>query len=542
MDNLFLTLAQATGASVDQVKLISCLLVSYPLGSVFVRIPITQPNWRHLFNVAVTSFYLLAVMRMGLAYLQLLADILATYYIAANTKGSRMPWIVFWLIMGHLTVNHIIRAIFDFGYETFEITAPQMVLTMKLTTFAWNVFDGRRPAEELDHWQMEKRVTDYPSVLAFLGYALYFPGFLVGPSLEYADYDNLVHGTTFKSLLANKDDIHKPRKLVPKGRKRVAYRKMLIGLAFLGAYVTFSGSFNLGVTVQGWFAEKSILYRIAYVQICGFFERTKYYAVWTLTEGAAILTGFGFTGFTPSGKSTWKGAANVNIYHIEFPSNFKVLLDSWNMKTNVWLRECVYKRVTPKGKKPGFKSSMITFTTSAFWHGVAGGYYLTFSFGGFIQTAQRLSRRLLRPLFLPATYISAKNAPPPPKTLIKRAYDVAGVIASFMILNYAVTPFMLLTVRDSLLAWSRLAWYGHIMVFGALAFFYGGGGKLLKKLQASRVAAAVKKRERLSEQAEIDSGAVSEAEALTLPPYDEAAKELEDTVELMRRLKEGAGN
>jgi len=52
---------------------------------------------------------------------------------------------------------------------------------------------------------------------------------------------------------------------------------------------------------------------------------------------------------------------------IEFPSNFKVLLDAWNMKTNVWLRECVYKRVTPKGKKPGFRSSMITFFTSAFW-------------------------------------------------------------------------------------------------------------------------------------------------------------------------------
>ena len=52
---------------------------------------------------------------------------------------------------------------------------------------------------------------------------------------------------------------------------------------------------------------------------------------------------------------------------IEFAPNFKVLLDAWNVKTNVWLRECVYKRVTPKGKKPGFASSMITFFTSAFW-------------------------------------------------------------------------------------------------------------------------------------------------------------------------------
>ena len=37
------------------------------------------------------------------------------------------------------------------------------------------------------------------------------------------------------------------------------------------------------------------------------------------------------------------------------------------MKTNVWLRECIYKRVTPKGKKPGFMSTMLTFLTSAFW-------------------------------------------------------------------------------------------------------------------------------------------------------------------------------
>lgn len=84
-------------------------------------------------------------------------------------------------------------------------------------------------------------------------------------------------------------------------------------------------------------------------------------------QGASILTGLGFTGYAPSGESTWEGAANVKIDEIELPSNFKVLLDSWNINTNIWLRECIYKRVTPKGKKPGFRSSMLTFATSAFW-------------------------------------------------------------------------------------------------------------------------------------------------------------------------------
>ena len=121
-----------------------------------------------------------------------------------------------------------------------------------------------------------------------------------------------------------------------------------------------------------------------FFQFLGPFERAKYYAIWSLTEvsrlarissylilnlrwkGASILTGLGFTDIV-NGKPQWNGAANVKIWQIEFASNFKVLLDAWNMKTNVWLRECVYKRVTPKGKKPGNASSMITFMTSALW-------------------------------------------------------------------------------------------------------------------------------------------------------------------------------
>ena len=45
------------------------------------------------------------------------------------------------------TNSHVIRVLYGFSYETMEVTGPQMVLTMKLTTFAWNVWDGRRPAE-----------------------------------------------------------------------------------------------------------------------------------------------------------------------------------------------------------------------------------------------------------------------------------------------------------------------------------------------------------------------------------------------------------
>ena len=282
------------------------------------------------------------------------------------------------------------------------------------------------------------------------------------------------------------------------------------------------------------------------VQLAGFVERSRYYGVWILTEGASILTGLGFTGYSPSGVATWNGAANVDVWKIELPENSKMLVDSWNIKTNVWLRECVYKRVTPKGQKAGFRSSMLTYLTSAIWvrmhsffllremlialgqHGVSAGYYLTFLLGGFLTTVARLARSTIRPLFLPTISIptgsKVANAnghdakpPPLPATLMKTAYDVAGTVCTLMVVNFACIPHILLHLSDSAVAWRRLYWYGLLMVFGPMAFFYGGGAAWLKGIQAKRLRSA---------NASV-SGPGTPGVAPTIPPVDAVFRAVE---------------
>ena len=146
--------------------------------------------------------------------------------------------------------------------------------------------------------------------------------------------------------------------------------------------------------------------------------------MWILTEGASILTGLGFTGNGPSGVPTWNGAANVDVWKIEVPENFKGLVDSWNIKTNVWLRECVYKRVTPKGEKAGFRSSMLTYLTSAIWVCAKTVIFLYFFCSlqrwFFSCTAWRLGRllsyvpdgRLRHDLGSPCPVVSSSAFPP----------------------------------------------------------------------------------------------------------------------------------
>lgn len=60
--------------------------------------------------------------------------------------------------------------------------------------------------------------------------------------------------------------------------------------------------------------------------------------------------------------------------NIEFAPNVKVLLDNWNINTNTWLRNSVYKRLAPPGKKPGALVTMYTFMTSAIWVRVVPQY------------------------------------------------------------------------------------------------------------------------------------------------------------------------
>ncbi|KAF7313476.1 hypothetical protein HMN09_00503500 [Mycena chlorophos] len=477
----FQALAEVVGASADQVKLIFSLLITYPLGSLFVRVPSSQPALRHLFSIVASTIILIPLLHLHTAFLQLLASILATFFITKYVHGKKMPWVVFVVAMGHLTVNHIIRLRNNFSYETLEVTSPQMVLVMKLTTFGWNVYDGRRTEEarflaflldiDGDKWQMTKRVVKFPSLLEFLGYSFYFPGMLVGPYLDFAGYMDLVNETTFKNLKLK----GKSGRNLPDGRKRVAYRKMAIGLMNLGLFVVLGPTWSFQLTKTQWFINQPLYIKIAVHQACGTTERFKYYALWILTEGASIVTGNGFSGIGANGKTEWEGARNVTPLGVELPDNWKTSLDNWNTKTSIWLRETVYKRITPKGKKPGFSSSMLTFFTSAFWHGTAGGYYLSFLTGGFITTIGRLARANFRPLVLPPA-----GKPP---TLIKRLYDVVGTFITILLLNYTVAPFMLLTTASSLETWRYLYFYGHVIIVAAMVFFYAGGAKVCRALQ-----------------------------------------------------------
>ena len=337
-------------------------------------------------------FYLIGLFDLWDGLRTILISSAGAYAISKFLRGSSyMPWVGFVFLMGHMSVNHIARQAAN-SPSTIDITGSQMVLVMKLTAFCWNVADGVLPEELLSDLQKERRIVELPSLLDYASYVFFFPSLMTGPAFDFMEFRNWLDCSMF-DVPANVDAAKRP----PTRKKRKIPRsgtpamiKMVTGLVWIGVFVSFAGPYDHTVLTSDDFVNKSFLRRVFTMYMVGFITRTKYYGVWSLTEGACILAGLGYNGVDPiTGKVAWDRLENINALKLEFAQNSRAYLGYWNINTNKWLRNYMYLRVTPRGKKPGFRASLATFTTSAFWHGFYPGYYLSFILASFIQTVAK---------------------------------------------------------------------------------------------------------------------------------------------------------
>ncbi|KAB8237816.1 MBOAT, membrane-bound O-acyltransferase family-domain-containing protein [Aspergillus alliaceus] len=478
VDLIFEYPARLTGASVDELKLIASFILSYPLAALLKRIPDAQPWKKNAFIIAVSLFYLVGLFDLWDGLRTLGYSAAGIYAIAYYIDGSLMPWIGFIFLMGHMSISHIYRQLVDDAHAT-DITGAQMVLVMKLSSFCWNVHDGRLPQDHLSDPQKYAAIRDFPSILDYIGYILFFPSLFAGPSFEYVDYRRWIDTTLF-DVPPGTD----PSKVPPTRKKRKiprsgtpATKKALAGLGWIFAFLQLGSLYSQELVLSETFMQYSFLRRVWILHMLGFTARLKYYGVWYLTEGACVLSGMGYNGFDPkSGKVFWNRLENVDPWSLETAQNSHGYLGSWNKNTNHWLRNYVYLRVTPKGRKPGFRASLATFATSAFWHGFYPGYYLTFVLGSFVQTVAKNFRRYVRPFFLTPD----GNQPTP----YKKYYDIASYVVTQLTLSFAVMPFIFLSFSDSIRVWRSVYFYGIVGNIVSLALFASPAkGLLLKKLR-----------------------------------------------------------
>jgi len=473
----FAYVAPKLGASPDEVKFVFSMLLSYPLAGLLKRVPDAKPHQKNIFSIIASIFYLIVLFDLWSGTLTLVISAGGAYCIAKYLRSSPyMPWIGFGFVMGHMSINHIWRQIANNAPSTVDVTGAQMVMLMKLSAFCWNVADGHLPDDQLSEFQRDRALKELPSVLDFAGYVFFFPALMSGPAFDYAEYRRWIDTTMF-DLPAQVDPSKKPpvrkKRRIPRSGTP-AMLKAASGLAWVLLYIFLSGPYSHELLLSDSYTQYGFLRRIWILYLTNLVARFKYYGAWSLTEGACILAGLGYNGVDAvTGKVSWNRLENINPWQVETAQNPRGYLAGWNINTNNWLRNYVYLRVTPRGKKPGFRASLITFGTSALWHGFYPGYYLTFVLASFIQTAAKNFRRHVRPFFLDPI----KGNPRPTKVY----YDIVTYFGTQLTFAFCTTPFLMLSLKDSLQVWGRVYFYALIWTLVSMGVFASPAKAMLHK-------------------------------------------------------------
>lgn len=461
------------------LKILVCLFLSFPLNAVFKRIPDTYYNFKNYYIIGVSLFYIVGILELYSGFRTLFISSLFTFLITKYYKSSLMPWINLLFLMSHLAFNHAHAQFFSVYDPTkIDITGAQMVLVMKLSSFGWSIYDGVLYHKDktqfdtmLNTYQKSRAILKQPRFINFLSYCFYYPSLLTGPAFDYADFERFILTDLFSDVPESKKPGRRRKRLIPKSG-RVALYKVCQGLGWAALMILLQPYISMEYMFTDEYAHTKFIFKLWYLWATALTYRLKYFAVWLIAEGSCILAGIGYNGYdAKTDKFYWNRVQNIDPYTFETSQNVHVGLEAWNMNTNKWLKNYIYLRTVRKRDpktnrpKPGFMSTLITFTTSAFWHGTRPGYYLSFVTGAFLQACGKIYRKNFRPIFISP---DGSNVSP-----YKKVYDVISFVVTHSFFAYLVQPFVILDYKKSMHVWGLEHYYVHIVMFVSILLFDG---------------------------------------------------------------------
>ena len=210
VDVLLAPVADNLGMGTD-LGLIKCALsffLIYPMAALFPLIGSTKV--KHMYS-AFGGFFLMQWI-FGEMWIHSFLSSTVTYLIClAYPNPKQIPAIVFYFTMAHVTACHVYYMYTRYLELAFDVTGTQMVMVMKLTTFAYNLYDGtvdhhntfvktyegNKGAAKVYAARRKFAIKQLPSLLEYYGYIYTFPCIIAGPAFEFSDYMRAIEGTAF---------------------------------------------------------------------------------------------------------------------------------------------------------------------------------------------------------------------------------------------------------------------------------------------------------------------------------------------------------
>lgn len=454
--------AASLGMDLTLIKYTLSLFLAYPFAALMFAVP--GKNLKHLISFLVG--FVMVQWIFGPDWIHTFASSLGTYLICALLPRKISPRVAFVWAMGYMTLSHMYRMYVSYLSGIFDFTGTQMVLTMKLTSFAFNLYDGTYDKERVFktypdedrknqkiYGQRKKfAITALPNPLEFFGYIYCFTCILAGPAFEYRDYVDSIDGSVFAKPQkeGEKSSAKRPSTLLP-GLARLAVGVVsMVGYLQLGARFKISDQYTPSFIA----AHPNMLERWALFLVSMFAERLKYYFAWKVAEGASIMGGFGFEGYDKEGKEKgWGGVENIEIVPFELAPNIQTCSRVWNKRTQGWLERYTYQRTN--------NSLFATYFISALWHGLYPGFFIMFLTVPILTNIERLMRAKINPLIVPG--YNPFKPETFPNTFAAKIYWAVCVFFTVNALNYCAMAFNMSSFERCHTALASYKYLGHVL-------------------------------------------------------------------------------
>jgi len=360
-------LATSLGAEESGLRLVLGQLAGYPLVLLYRRYLATRDsNTQHLFFFL--SGLLLSHWVIGEGVTHSLYSILATYIILLLIGGT---WhsVVLSLV---LNMTYLMAGYWYMAGQTYDIswTMPQCVLCLRLIGLTWDVYDGARQRDNPGCLSKDQAVTALPAspnILEMLSHSFFIGGYFVGPQFSMAKYRQFVSPEYQASL---------PSSPVHFGLKRLA-----ISICYMTAHVVGSAFLPEFWPTTDTFTNTPFIGKLLLLPVWCKLILAKYLSMWLMAEGVCVVSGLSYSGVQDSAGdgspvADWTGCANVKLRRLESATKFGHYIEAFNINTNSWVMNYVYKRLRFLNNKYISQVSALVFL--AVWHGWHSGYYLTF--------------------------------------------------------------------------------------------------------------------------------------------------------------------
>lgn len=282
-------------------------------------------------------------------------------------QNNLCEWVIFWSVLGYLLFFRLSNAKFP---EYFDKVSPfanvvQLLVTLRLISFGFE----------------NSSVEDFPGFLDFFCYNFSYLGLFSGPFYRKYVYDDFCNAENLHKIPVL-DHVIQTLKPLPLTASLYLILKTMMPVDFYRSEQFLNGSTWMNVLL---------------LQVQFAWCRYRFYTAWMMAESTCITARLGAyktyrearpglgpkLAIDPEKESKpeheiydFNTIWNLKKIVCEFHPSLRQAMRDWNCSVQYWLANYTYKKVD--SKYPIFLRISFTMFISAYWHGIAPGFFMGF--------------------------------------------------------------------------------------------------------------------------------------------------------------------